>query len=239
MEFQGRGAGHIHGVAWSDLKEVSKLIEKEKDIGVILSKSEAESDEEEKNVDGDISNLEKAYKSLRENIPLNDAEENALIDFVDRSVTCTLNPDMVAKMIDVNRSKEDGLKIIDIVKACLNHYHTKACGKYGSAGCRFRFPKFPMWKTILTRNDIKAEDMESKNKRLEEQKQVLEKVRIVLEEKEMIEDIMNGYDKENENIDEYRQNRKERTSQAEQGHTRVPSSPSSNLILEMFRFYLF
>ena len=164
MEFQGRGAGHIHGVAWSDLKEVSKLIEKEKDIGVILSKSEAESDEEEKNVDGDISNLERAYKSLRENIPLNDAEENALIDFVDRSVTCSLNPDMVAKMIDINRSKEDGLKIIDIVKACLNHYHTKACGKYVSPGCRFRFPKFPMWKPILTRNDIKAENMESKNK---------------------------------------------------------------------------
>ena len=29
MEFQGRGAGHIHGVAWCDLKKVSELIEKE------------------------------------------------------------------------------------------------------------------------------------------------------------------------------------------------------------------
>ena len=46
MEFQGRGAGHIHGVAWSDLKEVSKLIEEEKKVGLILCKDTNDSDEE-------------------------------------------------------------------------------------------------------------------------------------------------------------------------------------------------
>ena len=30
MEFQGRGAGHIHGVAWCDLKRVSERIQEEK-----------------------------------------------------------------------------------------------------------------------------------------------------------------------------------------------------------------
>ena len=195
MEFQGRGAGHIHGVAWSDLKEVSKLIEKEREVGIILSNGKDKCDIEENDKNGDLSNLEKAYKSLRENIPLNDAEEKALIDFVDRSVTCTLNPDMAAKMIDVKRSKGVGLKIINIVKECLNHYHTKACRKYGTPGCRFRFPKFPMWKTILTRNDIQAGDTDSKKERLEEQKEVLEKVQIVLEQTEIIDDIMNSYDK--------------------------------------------
>ena len=37
MEFQGRGAGHIHGVAWSDLKKVSELIKEENKSGIILS----------------------------------------------------------------------------------------------------------------------------------------------------------------------------------------------------------
>jgi hypothetical protein len=36
MEFQGRGAGHIHGVAWSDLKKISELIIEEKKVGIIL-----------------------------------------------------------------------------------------------------------------------------------------------------------------------------------------------------------
>ena len=30
MEFQGRGAGHIHGVAWCDLVEIYEDIKKEK-----------------------------------------------------------------------------------------------------------------------------------------------------------------------------------------------------------------
>ena len=32
MEFQGRGAGHIHGVAWSDLKEISEVIRLKKKL---------------------------------------------------------------------------------------------------------------------------------------------------------------------------------------------------------------
>ena len=147
---------------------------------------------------------------MRENRPLNDKEENALIDFVDRSVTCTLNPEMAAKMIDVKRTKEEGLKIISIVKACLNHYHTKSCRKNGGPGCRFRFPKFPMWKTILTKNEIKGDDSESDKKKHEDQIKVLEKVMTVLENTEIIDDIMNKYDKENENIEEYKKNRKKR-----------------------------
>ena len=32
LEFQGRGAGHIHGVAWSDLKKVAALKKKKKKL---------------------------------------------------------------------------------------------------------------------------------------------------------------------------------------------------------------
>ena len=155
MEFQGRGAGHIHGVAWSDLKKVADLIRAEKKLDIILS--------ETREADADVCHLENAYKSLRENVPLSEAEEEALIDFVDRSVTCTLNPELAAKMVDVNYTKEHGLKIIEIVKACMIHYHTKACRKYGSAvACRFRFPKFPIWKTILTRSHVDEDDLEKR-----------------------------------------------------------------------------
>ena len=112
------------------------------------------------------------------------------------------------EIVDVKRTKEDGIKIINIAKACLNHYHTKACRKYGSPGCRFRFPKFPMWETILTKSNINVDDTDSK--RQEDQKKILEKVIIILEDTETINDIMNKFDKENESIDMYRKNRKKR-----------------------------
>ena len=142
MEFQGRGAGHIHGVACCDLRKVSELIKEEKKNGVILQK---EREEDVSSEDG-ISSLENAFRSLRGHIPLTEDEEKVLIDFVDRSVTCTLSPDLAAKMIDVKNDKDYGKKIIQIVKECLNHHHTKACNKQGGTGtCRFRFPKFPLW----------------------------------------------------------------------------------------------
>ena len=117
MEFQGRGAGHIHGVAWSDLKEIFELIKEEKKVGIILSNSHT--DERNYESSSEISDLEKAYRSLKENRPLTEAEENALIDFVDRAVTCTLNPELAAKMIDPKKDKQFGMKIIEIVMACM------------------------------------------------------------------------------------------------------------------------
>ena len=95
MEFQGRGAGHIHGVAWSNLK----FIGEEKNIGIILSNNiyetnndvEIKDNDETKDNDAteDMSHLESAYRKLRKNKSLIKAAENVLIDFVVRAVTCT------------------------------------------------------------------------------------------------------------------------------------------------------
>ena len=208
MEFQGRGAGHIHGVAWSNLTKVSELIVEEKEAGIILSNKKKEIDDNEKE---DCPHLENAYRKLRENKPLIEAEESALIDFVDRAVTCTLNPDMAAKMIDKDLDRAEGLKIIKIVQDCLQHHHTKACRKHG-ATCRFRFPKFPMWHTILSKQ-VDEEDTEKKKEKLKKHKDVLESVMAILEDTEKIDHIMNKYDKENESIDTYRKNRKKRITE--------------------------
>ena len=130
---------------------------------------------------------------------------------MDRTVTCTLNPDLAAKMIDVSKTREDGLKIIEIVKDVQIHYHTKSCKKHGcTSACRFRFPKFPIWKTIITKSQVFDEDTDAKNERLERHAKVLEKVMIVLEEAEVIEGIMSEYNKDMESIDEYKLNRKKR-----------------------------
>ena len=91
------------------------------------------------------------------------------------------------------------------------HYHTKSCKKNGcTVKCRFRFPKFPMWKTILTKTQVDDDDPDARKEKLERHKILLKKVMDVLEEEDVIDLIMSEYSKENENIEEYRMNRKER-----------------------------
>ena len=67
-----------------------------------------------------------------------------------------------------------------------------------------------MWKTIITISQVCDEDEDAKNERIDKNKKVLEKVMNVLEEDDVIEEIMNEYNKEMESIDEYRWNRKKR-----------------------------
>ena len=155
------------------LCKISKRIKEERNLGIILSNDPEGLNEESCCMD-DENHLGNAYRSLRENKPLKKAEERALIDFVDRSVTCTTNPELVAKMIDVTKTKEDGLRIINIVKACQIHHHTKTCRKRGcTSTCRFRYPKFPMWETILTKGQVDDKDEEAKKERIESQKALL------------------------------------------------------------------
>ena len=65
---------------------ISDLIKEERLVGIILSERDTNSEEDE-NPTEDVNHLENAYKSLRENESLSTEEENALIDFVDRTVT--------------------------------------------------------------------------------------------------------------------------------------------------------
>ena len=52
------------------------------------------------------SEIRKAYRKLRNNEPLTDDDEDALIDFVDRAVICTLNPELAAKMVNIEKDIE-------------------------------------------------------------------------------------------------------------------------------------
>ena len=77
-------------------------------------------------------------------------EGRAVITFADRFTTCTLNEHSLAARTDDETLKERAADVIDIVKKVNVHKHTKSCRKYASL-CRFRFPKFPMWRTILSK----------------------------------------------------------------------------------------
>ena len=100
-----------------------------------------------------------------------------------------------------------GKKVVDIVKKVNQHKHTKACRKY-STNCRFDFPKFPVWKTIIARPNTGVSNKEKDN-----YAKILHDVREKLLDDEAINRIMNGFKKESESEHEYQQKREERIKQ--------------------------
>ena len=73
VEYQGRGAGHIHGTLWCNLKKV-QLEDQNKDAESTVA-----------------SNLESAFKALRLNEELSEEEEESITQFADKFTSCTSN----------------------------------------------------------------------------------------------------------------------------------------------------
>lgn len=82
MEFQGRGAGHIHGTLWCDLQKVK------------IDKN-----------DTNISSLETAFKAMRQNEEFSLAQEESLIKFADWFTTWTLNVEKAAEHLKMKERK--------------------------------------------------------------------------------------------------------------------------------------
>ena len=213
MEFQGRGAAHIHGVAWCNLAKVSQMLKtkneehEENDL-----EDESDYDNEDDEFLGKKCDLEKAFDKLRMNGKLKNEEEKALIAFADRFTTCTLNPATAANMIDETTSILEGIKIVTIAKETQTHHHTKTCKKH-SPDCRFGIPRFPIWKTMLSK-PIEGESAEEISDIRIKHKEVLKRVLAVLEDKEEMAKIWKDYDKQTETIEEYGVNRKQRILKA-------------------------
>ena len=91
-------------------------------------------------------------------------------------------------MIDETTSISEGLKIVKITEETQKHYHTKTCKKHGSE-CRFGMPRYPIWKTILTK-PVKGDSAEEKTEKKKKNKETIEAVREVLDDEEAVNQIV-------------------------------------------------
>ena len=180
LEFQMRGAGHIHGTLWLDL---NKLDHEEK--------IDAETDDELEISMYRFTGIKEIFRKIRRNQCINEDEADVLAKFTDAFTTCSLNPDEV------------GENVVKIAAKVNCHHHTFTCRKY-CIRCRFNFPKYPMWKTIISR------PRSEENVNVEKYTATLNKVKTLLECPELIEDIMIKYQKDKETKEEYNINRKKR-----------------------------
>ena len=135
VEFQLRGAGHIHGTIWINWDLMEEKIEKRKEEHENKNKNKENVNETYL----DVKNVKKAFESIKEEkfgIEGNEEEDSvqrkALAAFIDKFVSCSLKDPST----------------VNIVRSVNMHNHTKPCQQYGPP-CRFRFPRFPCMETII------------------------------------------------------------------------------------------
>ena len=191
VEFQGRGAAHVHGTLWLDIKEIEKL------------RSFCEKMKCEKS-----GYLFEAFKKLRDNTKLTEEEKEAVATLTDMFITCSLNPDTV------HNDKEIGKRIIEIVRAVNCHHCTGPCSQYLDK-CKYGFPRYPLKKTLVVDKNELDKDIEIENSESQEQKtkvdyrKILSDVENVLKDENMIQEIMSKFDK-GQTEKEYRCNMEKR-----------------------------
>ena len=82
VEFQGRGAAHIHGTLWLNLRKI-----------------EESQYFKEHNTNQATNNLSEAFRKLRDDLKLNSAEKDAIVMLTDQFITCSLNPAIVSEEV--------------------------------------------------------------------------------------------------------------------------------------------
>ena len=191
VEFQGRGAGHIHGVLWVDLEEINKDMKKD------IDKGKEEIMHELMGKKGENANSEtvlvEAYNKLRKRKQLSKTETMALEKFADKFCTCSLDNDKVGK------------KVVKIVEKVNEHGHSKSCKK-APPKCRWKFPRFPLDKTTFI--DVNREIPEGEELKPKFIDLTLERVKLVLVEdkngkevkSQKVEEIMKMYPKNKNTI---------------------------------------
>ena len=129
VEFQDRGAGHIHGVLWLNFEDMAGSINLKPKL---------------------IQNAFEKFRKAEEELSNDETEE--MSKFVDKFICCSTNPEDIKKLlyrVDENDRQKVAENVSNIVEDVNTHHHTKSCRKHNTK-CRFNFPKLPSKRTILT-----------------------------------------------------------------------------------------
>ena len=177
IEFQQRGAGHVHGTLWIQLKSLEKLI-KHPVRGLVQEMDESCADAVRP-----FGGIAEAFDKLRTDKELTEKELKSLSSFIAEFTTVSLHENSV------------GQAVAKIARDVNVHNHTKTCRKYDDS-CRFKYPRFPTNETIIAKpqRGTKAE----KDRIVRHSKEILSKVSEVLDDTETIAEIMNKYNKQQE-----------------------------------------
>ena len=92
VEFQERGAGHVHGVLWVNLHEIENM--RRLQNGSLVKKSKYKAQKMQDEYTTPFSGITEAFRKFRSGEELQD-EESAVIEFIDQFTTVSLCADEV------------------------------------------------------------------------------------------------------------------------------------------------
>ena len=121
--------------------------------------------------------LKDSLKRLHKSDDVTDEDLAIIVAFVDTFTTVSLHPAVVGPIVAAIAEKVN------------QHRHTKTCRKYQTV-CRFKMPKLPSYDTIIARPIPKDISDKAKKKLQEDQRVIFKKVREVLDNKEVMEEIL-------------------------------------------------
>lgn len=173
VEFQQRGAAHIHGTIWVYLKKLEKTALVDGELCYFPQKQPG--------LEYPMKSLGTAFANIRHNIPQTDETLESLRNFVDSFVTVSTHGPTV------------GEDVAKIAREVNTHHHTKTCTKKGRTKCRFKYPKPPSPYTIIQK-PIDKTDKEQK-KMFEEATATINTVLDFIAEGTNIQTIMADFDK--------------------------------------------
>ena len=128
VEFQARGAGHIHGVLWLDTDRLEKMVLTPDGHLVAGAEEDLYTDEP---LEKPLAGMSKPFMKMHQRQLLDEDDLRVLRTLTDLFTTCSTHPPIV------------GEEVATIAKEVNTHKHTATCTKGGRSECRFHYPREP------------------------------------------------------------------------------------------------
>ena len=194
VEFQQRGAAHVHGIIWLNLFRLEKLILKD---GELAHPPDDYVIRDQESSYTPLKGIAKVFLKLRNCERLSKEDISILTVFIDSFTTVSTHGPTV------------GDDVVAIVKEVNTHNHSYTCLKRGT-DCRFKYPRPPAPYTIVA-EPLENLELAEERKILKKHKDVITAVLDALEDSTIVEDLMEKFDKASEKAgSEHREGRVKR-----------------------------
>ena len=190
VEFQDRGAGHVHSVLWLDTEALEKMVLTPDGNLVDGAEEDLYSDEP---LDRPLAGVSQLFKKMHRREPLDADDLRVLTTLIDLFTTCSIHPPTV------------GEEVARIVLEVNVHRHTCTCTKGGRSQCRFHFPRCPAPFTIVSQPLPDSLSKKERKDTLERYEVIISKVKSFCDDPDRVKQVMDAHNKDLETTPELHQ----------------------------------
>ena len=190
VEFQDRGAGHVHSVLWLDTEQLEKMVLTPDGDLVDGAEQDLYSDEP---LDTPLAGVSQPFKKMHRREPLDADDLRVLTTLIDLFTTCSVHPPTV------------GEEVARIALEVNTHRHTATCTKGGRSQCRFHYPRCPAPHSIVCQALPDSLSKKEKKDTLERYETIICRVKSFCDDPDRVKEVMDAHSKDLETTPELHQ----------------------------------